>query len=129
MRHLLTLLLIAVSTILPATWSLARANEPPCEVCLSRVAVQRCAEDARQIDAHRRRTVECQRALDASAGASAELRAQIEVLQAVQRAEAQRHAREVAELEKRPRWRTVALVGGAGLLAGAAGVALWQAVR
>lgn len=127
MRHILIhLLALMISTISPVGLRVARASDPPCEVCLSRVAVQRCAQDAQTIDAHRRRTVECQRALDASAGASAELRAQIDALHAVQRAEAARHAREVAELERRPRWRHVAIGVGAGVIVG---VAVWEVVR
>lgn len=87
---------------------------------------ERCERDAREIDATRARLRTCQRARDGDGGASAELRAQIDALHAVQRAEAARHAREVAELERRPRWRTVAIVAGAGVLIG---VAVWEVAR
>lgn len=109
--------------------NVAAAEEPACEVCVPRRVLAQCAEDAEQVDDARMRMVTCQRALDARTGASAELMAQLDAMRRLQAAEAARHARVVAELERRPTWRTVALVGGASLLAGAAGVALWQVTR
>jgi len=128
MRPRLHLLLLLVITSLSlAGLSPAHAQEAPaCEVCVTRRVVERCAEDARQVDAARGRVVACQRQVDAAAGATAELRAQIEAIQRLHAADAARHAREVAALEQRPRWRTVAVSATLALVMG--GVA-WELVR
>lgn len=124
-RPLLPLMLVITIASL-AGWSPAHAQEPPCEVCVSRAVVERCADDARQVDAARARVVACQRQVDAAAGATAELRAQIDAIQRLHAADAARHAREVAALETRPRWRTVAVVGVTAL---AVGAVTWGLVR
>lgn len=126
MSRRLPLLLMLTLTSLPAGLSHARASEPPCEVCLSRVAVERCATDARQVDATRARLVTCQRALDAEGGATAVLQAQLDALRAMQREAVERHARQVEELERRPRWRTVVVVGVTALVVGAV---TWEVAR
>lgn len=87
---------------------------------------ERCERDAREIDATRARLRTCQRARDGDGGASAELRAQLAALQAMHTAEVVRHSAEVTALRQRPRWRTVAIAAGVGVLVG--GV-MWEVVR
>lgn len=124
-RHLLPLAL-GMTLLLTGSKSAHAQEAAPCEVCVSRAVVERCADDARQVDAARGRVVACQRQVDAAAGATAELRAQIDALRAMQRAEEERRARQVEELERRPRWRTVVVVGVTALVVGAV---TWEVVR
>jgi len=126
MRALHPLHLLAIMTLSLAGLRSAHAQEPPCEVCVSRAVVERCAEDARQVDAARGRVVACQRQVDAAAGASAELRAQLLALRAAHEAEAAVRREEIAALSKRPRWRAVVIGVGAGLVAGAV---VWELAR
>ena len=125
-RHHLPLLMMLILMSSLAGLSHARASEPPCEVCLSRAAVERCATDARQVDATRARLVTCQRALDAEGGATAVLQAQLDALRAMQRAEAERHRAQVERLERRPRWRAVVVVAVTALVVGAV---TWEVAR
>lgn len=109
----------------------AVAEEPatPCEVCVTRRVLVQCRDDAQRVDGLTQRVVSCQRQVDAQTGARDELARQMADVQAAVRAQEQLHAQRVAELERRPTWRMVVIVGGAGVVAGAAGLAIWQATR
>lgn len=117
--HQLPLILAITIASLAGLRSAHAQEAPACEVCVSRAVVERCADDARQVDAARGRVVACQRALDAEGGATAVLQAQLDALRAMQRAESERHRAQVEELERRPRWRTVVVVGVTALAVGA----------
>ena len=89
-------------------------------------AVERCAQDAVQVDAARAAAVRCQRQLDAQAGREEALRAQLEEDRA--RAEAAYRAQVQAEQEaaRRPRWRAVVIGVAAGVVGGAVA---WELIR
>ena len=128
-RLLLLPLMAALLTSLPGL-TIARdacaSEPPPCEVCMTQRAVERCAQDAVQVDAARADAVRCQRQLDAQAGREEALRAQLEEDRA--RAEAAYRAQVQAEQEvaRRPRWRAVVIGVAAGVVGGAVA---WELIR
>lgn len=127
LASLMTWILTPGLALLMSAPRVAVAEEPatPCEVCVTRRVLVQCRDDAQQIDGLTQRVVSCQRQVDAQTGARDELARQMADVQAVVRAQDQK----IARLEQRPTWRTVLLVGGAGVVAGASALAIWQAAR